>query len=110
MLGSAWTKVTAAGLAERNDARHASHSNEPNRPQPAQDGGSSTSISAMAQDAAPVLTRPLRGPYWRLPGQASGRELLRGPPSVRSGRQLLQSQLVAHLGPRPAEGASRQLE
>jgi len=55
--------VTAAGLAERNDARHASHSNEPYRPQPAQDGGSSTSINAMAQHAASVLTTPLRRRY-----------------------------------------------
>src|SRR4029077_8222160 len=56
-------KVTAAGLAERNDARHASHSNEPYRPQPAHDGGSSTSISAMAHDAAEALIGPLVPDY-----------------------------------------------
>src|SRR5205085_7052291 len=60
------------------DARHASHSNEPYRPQPAHDGGSSTSISAMAHDAAQAIIGPLADRYQA--GRSS--KLRRSPTSV----------------------------
>src|SRR5437879_10245971 len=108
--GSAWTNVTAAGLAERNDARHASHSNEPYRPQPAQDGGSSTSISAMTQHATSVLIGPLVAPYRALAKRSSQWRTV--PPLHRacSGGAILQGEPITDLCQRALQGPRRQLD